>query len=240
MDRGGSGALADAFRFAWRGVLAAALAQRNVRLHLVAAILVGAFGSAVSLGAAEELALLVCVFLVLAAELLNTALEAAVDLATRERDERARLAKDAAAGAVLVLAVGAVAVFAVVLARNWALLRSSWREAARVLAVGVSLAAAAAWLVFSFRRPGRLDLAAAAAGAALFLLLALLSRSLVFTGVAGLAFAVCAAAAFARQRAAGGAAAGPQPDRRPAARQPAGERRGGALAEGDDPAVRRD
>jgi diacylglycerol kinase (ATP) len=171
-----------------------------MRLHLVATVLVAAFGSAVPLGLAEQLALLACVFLVVAAEVMNTAIEAAVDLATPERNERARVAKDTAAGAVLVLSVGAVAVFVVVLVRNWELVRSTWPEAGRVVALGACLAALSAFLVFPFRRPGRLDLLAALSGAAVLLLMALLSRSLVFTAVAALAFAVCAATAFAARQ----------------------------------------
>ncbi len=198
----------DPFRFAARGVLAAAVSQRNMRLHLVAAVLVATFGSAFPLGMAEQLALLSSVFLVPAAEVLNTALEAAVDLAGAGPDERARRAKDAAAGAVLVLAVGAAAVFALVVARNWELLRSQWREAAGPLALGLSLAAVSACLVFPFRRPRLLDRLAALGGAALVLPLALVSRSLAFTGVAGLALAVCASAAFARRSAAAEVGAG--------------------------------
>jgi diacylglycerol kinase (ATP) len=191
--------LIDPFRFAARGVLAAAASQRNMRLHLVAAVLVATFGSAFPLGIAEQLALLSSVFLVVAAEVLNTALEAAVDLAGGRPDERARLAKDAAAGAVLVLSVGAAAVFALVVAHNWELLRSQWREAAGALALGLSLATLSAWLVFPFPRPRRLDWLAALGGGALVLPLALVSKSLVFTGVASLALALCATAAFARR-----------------------------------------
>jgi diacylglycerol kinase (ATP) len=194
------GTLAGAFRFAWRGVLDTALSQRNMRLHLVAAILVGAFGSAVPLAAAEELALLACVFLVVAAEVMNTAVEAAVDLASIEPNRRARLAKDAAAGSVLVLAVGAVAVFAVVLIHNWEPAKTAWPEVGRVAALGASLAAVSAFLVFRFRGPGWLDLLAVLGGAALVLPMALLSKDLVFTGVSALAFAVCAATSFGRRR----------------------------------------
>ena len=199
MNANPRGTLLGAFRFAGRGVLDAALLQRNMRLHLVAAVLVAIFASAVPLGLAEQLGLLASIFLVLSAEVLNTAIEAVVDLTTGELNERARVAKDAAAGAVLLLAVGAVAVFAVVLTRNWDAIRSAWRDVGRVLALGLPLAALSALLVFPFRRPGRLALVAAACGAALLPPLALLSRSLVFTGVAALAFAACAATAFARR-----------------------------------------
>ena len=50
------------------------------------------------------------VFLVIFAELVNTAVEKAVDTATEEIKESAKIAKDAAAGAVLTLSVGAIAV----------------------------------------------------------------------------------------------------------------------------------
>jgi diacylglycerol kinase (ATP) len=122
-----------------------------------------------------------------------------VDLAGCRPDDRARLAKDAAAGAVLVLAVGAVAVFALVVALDWELLRSRWREASGALAAGTALAALSACLVFPFRRPRWLDRLAAAGGGALLVPLALLSRNPVFAGAAGLALAVCASAAFARR-----------------------------------------
>ncbi|HEY7724681.1 MAG TPA: diacylglycerol kinase family protein [Anaeromyxobacteraceae bacterium] len=195
----GRGTLGGSFQFAGRGVLDAALRQRNMRVHLVAAVLVATFGSAVPLGVAEQLALLLAVFLVLSAEVMNSALEAAVDLAGGDPDERARVAKDAAAGAVLVVAVGAAAVFAVVLVRDWELVRSARVAVARVFAVGLPLAALSAFLVVPFRRPEGLDLLAAAAGAALLLPMALFSASLVFTGVAALAFGLCAAAAMARR-----------------------------------------
>lgn len=180
-------------------MLDAALTQRNMRLHLVAAVLVATFGGAFPLGVAERLALLLSVFLVVAAEVANTALEAAVDLAGGQPNERARRAKDAAAGSVLVLAVGAAAVFALVVARDWALLLARWREAAGGIGLGLGLAALSAWLVFPFRRPRWIDQLAVLGGLALLAVLALSSRALVFTAVGGMAFAVCAAAAFARR-----------------------------------------
>ena len=196
---GGRRGLIEPFRFASRGVLDAAVSQPHMRFHLVAAVLVATFASAFPLGVAEQLALLSCVFLVVAAEVLNTALEAAVDLAGDGPDERARVAKDAGAGFVLVLSVGAAAVFALVVARNWDVMRSGWRDALGPVALGLSLAALSAWLVFPFRRPRWLDWLAALGGAAILAPLALVSRSLVFVALAGLAQLVCALAAFARR-----------------------------------------
>lgn len=197
---GERGTLGGSFHFAARGVLDAAVSQRNMRIHLVAAVLVATFGSAVPLGLAEQLALLLSVFLVLSAEVMNSALEAAVDLASPGLDERARRAKDAAAGAVLLLAAGAVAVLAAVLVADWDLLRSAREGLVRALALGLPLAGLSAFLAFPFRRSGWLDLAAAAGGAALLLLLGLSSRTPVLTAVAAAAFGVCAAAALARRQ----------------------------------------
>lgn len=196
---GERGTLGGSLQFAARGVLEAAVYQRNMRVHLVSAVLVATFGSAVPLGLAEQLGLLLSIFLVLAAEVMNSAIEAAVDLVTGEPDERARRAKDASAGAVLVTAAGAAAVFAAVLIRDWDLVRSAREAVARVFAVGLPLAVLSAFLAFPFRRPEGLDLLAAASGAALLLPLALFSQSLVFTGVAALAFGISAATAFARR-----------------------------------------
>jgi diacylglycerol kinase (ATP) len=196
---GERGTLGGSFQFAARGVLDVAATQRNMRIHLVAAVLVATFGSAVPIGLAEQIGLLLGVFGVLAAEVMNSAIEAAVDLVTGEPDERARRAKDAAAGAVLAAAGGALAVFAVVLIRDWELVRSARESMGRVFAVGLPLAVLSAFLAFPFRRPEGLDLLAAATGAALLLPMALFSQSLVFTGVAALAFALSAAAAFARR-----------------------------------------
>ncbi len=193
------GTVLGSFKFAARGVLEVAVAQRNMRVHLVAALLVAVFGSAVPLGLAEQLALLLAVFAVLAAEVMNSAVEEVVDLAAGGQEERARRAKDASAGAVLVLAVGAVAVLAVVLIRDWDLVQSGRSAVGKVFAVGMPLVLLSAFLVLPISRAEGVDLLAAMAGAALLLPLALFSKSLVFTAVAALAFAMCAAAAFARR-----------------------------------------
>jgi diacylglycerol kinase (ATP) len=179
-------------------VLDATLHQRNMRVHVVAALLVGLAGGALPLGPAEELALLLCVSLVLAGEVLNTGLEALVDLYTREIDERARVAKDAAAGSVLLLAAGAALAFCAVVVRALPGL-----DPGRVLvhaAFAVPVAAAAALLVVPWRRPAAADLALAAGGGALLALLLPRFSSVAMGILAGAAFALCAFAALARRR----------------------------------------
>jgi diacylglycerol kinase (ATP) len=102
--------LAASFRDAFKGIGHVFLTQRNAKIQLavgVASLLVAA-GLRVSLG---ELALLLFVSAaVLAAEIGNTAVESLVDAFCPDINESARIAKDAAAGAVLMLSLGSVAV----------------------------------------------------------------------------------------------------------------------------------
>lgn len=71
-------------------------------------------GTFLGLGTAEWIAILLCITLVITLELVNTAVEACVDLVTRETHPLARTAKDVAAGAVLVGVVGSVLIGAVI------------------------------------------------------------------------------------------------------------------------------
>lgn len=184
-------ALAASFRFAWEGVVETALHQRNMRIHLVAGLLVASFCAAAPLAPAEALALLLCVFLVLAAEVANSALEALVDLVTRERHDLARRAKDAGAGAVLALAAGAVAVLVAVVARAWPALLAARAGLARAAALGLALGGTAA-LLLAARRPSRAAVGLLTlGGVGLIVGLALATRS-GFTALAALLFAVAA------------------------------------------------
>ncbi len=187
--------LAAGLGVAWTGVVETALHQRNMRIHLVAGLLVALVGSGVALGVAEQLALLLCVFLVLSAEVANSALEALVDLVTRERHDRARAAKDAGAGAVLVLALGSVAVLAAVLVHAWPVIAASRRAVLRQAAVGVPLALVMAALLAPRKRPRALDGALALAGGALLAALASFTASALYTALAALLFGVAVAVA---------------------------------------------
>ena len=100
--------------YAWDGLIHTAVHQRNMRMHLIAAILVGLVGSGIPLGLAEKVTMIFCVLLVLFAEVLNSALEQLVDLATDVQHENARHAKDAAAAGVLVLAIGSMVILSLI------------------------------------------------------------------------------------------------------------------------------
>ncbi|MBM7565653.1 diacylglycerol kinase family protein [Paenibacillus sacheonensis] len=96
--------------FAWNGVRSASAAQANMRIHLAAVIIVNTAGLLFGLSRMEWLAVVIVQGMVLAAELLNTAVEHLVDLASPQQHPLAKAAKDTAAGAVLLAAVTSVVV----------------------------------------------------------------------------------------------------------------------------------
>ena len=102
--------LFQSFNHAAEGVIHALRTQRNLWIHftLAAGVLVAAVAFGVD--RVELMALLLAITFVLVAELVNTAIEAAVDVASTSFDPMAKLAKDIAAGAVLIAALNAVAV----------------------------------------------------------------------------------------------------------------------------------
>ena len=114
--RKGQQGVARSFEHAYRGMIFAVRTQRNMRFHVVAAVVV--LVASLLLGVSKlELAVLVLItLLVFVTELFNTAMEFVVDLATKEYHPLAKLAKDVSAGAVLVSSVGAVLVGYLVLA----------------------------------------------------------------------------------------------------------------------------
>jgi diacylglycerol kinase (ATP) len=102
--------LVETFNYAFQGVVHALRTHRNMRLHVLiaAAVLIAAIFLGVS--RLELIALLLSITFVLVAEMLNTAIEGAIDVATSSFDPMAKLAKDIAAGAVLIAAVNAIVV----------------------------------------------------------------------------------------------------------------------------------
>jgi diacylglycerol kinase len=103
------------FRHALRGIVYVTRTQRNMRFHIVAAVLVTLSALVFELDYRDCAILALAIGAVLAAEVGNTVVEAAVDLASTERSELAKIAKDAAAGAVLILALMSVVVGALIL-----------------------------------------------------------------------------------------------------------------------------
>jgi diacylglycerol kinase (ATP) len=100
----------DSFNFAFEGIIHVLRTQRNLRIHFGVAFVVLVAALVVNVTKLELIALLISITFVLIAEMLNTGIEAAIDIATTSFDPMAKIAKDIAAGAVLIASVNAVAV----------------------------------------------------------------------------------------------------------------------------------
>lgn len=109
MSAGKKAPLKKSFGYAFEGIFTCIRKERNMKIHIAAAILVITAGIVLKLSAAEWCICLALFGLVMALELVNTAVEAVVDLVTEERKPLAKTAKDTAAGAVLIAAIMAAA-----------------------------------------------------------------------------------------------------------------------------------
>ncbi len=102
--------LFDSFNYAFEGIIHVLRTQRNLRIHFAVAVAVLAAALYFDVTKIELIALLLSITFVLIAEMLNSAIEGAIDISTTSFDPNAKLAKDVAAGAVLIASVNAVAV----------------------------------------------------------------------------------------------------------------------------------
>ena len=102
------------FGYAGQGIRHAWQTQRHLRIHVGLGLLAVGLGLALGIGVGEWAALLTVMTVVIALELINTVVEAVVDLASPQFHPTAKVAKDVAAGAVLVSAAGAALVGAVI------------------------------------------------------------------------------------------------------------------------------
>ena len=143
------GAFWRGFRYAAAGI-ARCFGERNFRVHTVAAVAVPLFARHFLDSRAEWAILWLTVAAVPAAEAINTAVERVVDLVSPEQHPLAGAAKDAAAGAVLLCALGAVAVAVCLFseAADWAALWALWREQWWRPALWAAAVPFAAWFVF--------------------------------------------------------------------------------------------
>src|SRR5258705_6491648 len=102
--------LLDSFNYAFEGIIHVLRTQRNLRLHFLVAIGVIAAAAALGVDRIELIVLLLAIAFVLVAEMVNSAIEGVIDVSTTSFDPNAKLAKDIAAGAVLIASIAAVAV----------------------------------------------------------------------------------------------------------------------------------
>lgn len=98
------------FGFAWKGIRESIGKEQNLRFHLITTAVVIFAGIGFGITGNEWIALILCVGLVIAAELFNTAIERLVDLVSPHYHPLAGQVKDIAAGAVLVCALAAIVV----------------------------------------------------------------------------------------------------------------------------------
>ncbi len=98
------------FRYAFAGIWHTLKTQRNAKIHTAITVAVLLLGVWLRLPAPDWAVLALTIGVVFAAEIINTAIEAVVDLVAPEFHPLAKIAKDAAAGSVLVLAIAAVVV----------------------------------------------------------------------------------------------------------------------------------
>lgn len=106
----------NSFTYAIRGIISAFKTEPHLRFHLFAAVLVVGVGFWVNLDANEWSIIAICIAMVFAAELFNTAIEKLTDLVSPAYNKTAGLVKDVAAGAVLVVAIAAVLVGLLIIA----------------------------------------------------------------------------------------------------------------------------
>ena len=102
--------LLQSFNFAFEGVIHVLRRERNMRIHFALATVVLVLAFAYDVTKLELITLLLAISFVLIAEMVNTAVEETLDLAATSFDPRAKIAKDVAAGAVLIASVTAATI----------------------------------------------------------------------------------------------------------------------------------
>lgn len=102
--------LINSFKYAFSGIASAFKTERNMKIHVLAVVLVTLAGFLFKISKMEWIICIILFGMVISLELANTAIETTVDLAMPERNEKAKLAKDISAGAVLVCAFVSVIV----------------------------------------------------------------------------------------------------------------------------------
>lgn len=97
--------LIKSFKYAFEGILIGIKEEQNMKIHIIIMILVIIFGIMLKINTTEWIICILLFGLVISMELMNTAIENTVNLITKEKNQQAKIAKDVAAGAVLVSAI---------------------------------------------------------------------------------------------------------------------------------------
>ncbi|MBQ2835893.1 MAG: diacylglycerol kinase family protein [Clostridia bacterium] len=102
--------LINSFKYAIEGFISSFKTERNMKIHILAMILVIALGVYLKLKLIEWCIIASAISLVIGGELFNTAIETIVDMVSPEKNPKAKLAKDISAAAVLAVSIGAAIV----------------------------------------------------------------------------------------------------------------------------------
>lgn len=97
--------IVNSFKYAIRGIITGFKEERNMKIHILAVVIVVILGIVLKISKTEWIICLILFGAVISAELFNTAIETVVDIAMPEINEKARIAKDVSAGAVLIQAI---------------------------------------------------------------------------------------------------------------------------------------
>ena len=106
--------LFNSFRCAFTGILSALDSEPNLKIHFIAIIITSFAGLFFSIHAWEWCVIILCFVLVVSFEMMNTALEKTLDVVHPEIHSTVKLAKDLAAGAVLISAIGSVVIAGII------------------------------------------------------------------------------------------------------------------------------
>lgn len=98
------------FKYAIEGILQTIKSERNMKIHIFMMVLVIIFGIVFKISVFEWIICITLFSIVIGAELFNTAIENTVDIIMPQKNDKAKIAKDASAGAVLVLSIGSAVI----------------------------------------------------------------------------------------------------------------------------------
>ena len=99
--------LINSFKYAIEGFISSFKTERNMKIHVLAMVLVVLLGLYLKISIMEWCFITLAIALVIGSELFNTAIETIVDMVSPEKNPKAKLAKDISAAAVLAFALGA-------------------------------------------------------------------------------------------------------------------------------------
>lgn len=97
----------NSFKYAIEGICTSFKTERNMKIHIFIMILVIIAGIILKINKSEWIICIILFAIVIGSELFNTSIETIVDMIMPEKNEKAKIAKDISAGAVLVVAIGA-------------------------------------------------------------------------------------------------------------------------------------